>query len=157
MISHNQLRPGLPADNLLADYRIWDSYFTPAHAHPGADGCSALMADIQKSEAAFRLGRFEKLCWFAHVGLGTTSDAALEDLLRRSPSVILRPLERWPDLLLGMIQLNAAHPAAIDAVNRWLADGPMYGVYFPGGGPVPYAAPTPPSIRSFAVFMIAAV
>jgi predicted TIM-barrel fold metal-dependent hydrolase len=133
--SQHQLRPGLPADNVLKGYRIWDSYFTPAHSHPGADGSSALIADIQRSESAFRLGQFEKLCWFAHVGLGTTGDATLEDLLRRSPSVVLRPLEHWPNLLLGMIQLNAANPASLDAVNRWLADGPMCGVYFPGGGP----------------------
>ncbi len=50
--------------------------------------------------------------------------------------VILKPLERWPDLLLGMIQLNANNvPASLDALNRWLRDGPMLGVYFPGGGP----------------------
>ena len=136
MNAPQQLRPGLPADNVLAGYRIWDSYFTPAHAHPGADGSSALLADIQRSEPAIRLGHFEKLCWFAHVGLGTTGDAALEDLLRRSPSTVLRPLDRWPGLLLGLIQLNAANVAAsLDAVNRWLADGPMCGVNFPGGGP----------------------
>ena len=26
-------------------------------------------------------------------------------------------------------------PASLDALNRWLRDGPMLGVYFPGGGP----------------------
>ncbi|HBL47918.1 MAG TPA: amidohydrolase [Planctomycetaceae bacterium] len=46
------------------------------------------------------------------------------------------PLKRWPDLMLGMIQLNANNvPASLDALNRWLQDGPMRGVYFPGGGP----------------------
>jgi predicted TIM-barrel fold metal-dependent hydrolase len=35
-----------------------------------------------------------------------------------------------------MIQLNANDvPASLDALNRWLLDGPMRGVYFPGGGP----------------------
>lgn len=136
MISMNSLRPGLPSAELLASYRIWDSYFTPAHSHPGADGSSALLADIERSLPAIRLARFEKLCWFPHVGLGTTGDAALEARLQREPSLVLRPLERWPELLLGMIQLSVEDPRlAQDAVNRWLRDGPMCGVYFPGGGP----------------------
>ena len=70
------------------------------------------------------------------MGTGTTNDAEYEALARSRPEVILKPLERWPDLLLGMIQLNANNvPASLDAINRWLRDGPMLGVYFPGGGP----------------------
>lgn len=127
---------GLPSREQLRGYRIWDSYFTPAHGHPGADGSSALIADIERSRRAIELGHFEKLCYFPHVGLGTTTDAALEKLLREKPALVLKPLERWPDLLLGMIQLNANDVAAsLDALNRWLRDGPMLGVYFPGGGP----------------------
>ena len=132
----DSLRPGLPSADALAGYRIWDSYFTPAHSHPGADGSSAVLADIERSLPAIRLGHFEKLCWFPHIGLGTTGDAALETRVRREPGLVLRPLERWPELLLGMIQLSAVDlPAAQDAVKRWLQDGPMVGVYFPGGGP----------------------
>jgi predicted TIM-barrel fold metal-dependent hydrolase len=127
---------GLPSREQLRGYRIWDSYFTPAHGHPGADGSSALIADIERSRRAIELGHFEKLCYFPHVGLGTTTDAALEKLLREKPALVLKPLERLPDLLLGMIQLNANDVAAsLDALNRWLRDGPMLGVYFPGGGP----------------------
>lgn len=136
MTQTDQLRPGLPSASQLDEYRIWDSYFTPAHAHPGADGSSALLADIERSLPAIRLARFEKLCWFPHVGLGTTGDSALESRLRHDPALVLRPMERWPELLLGMIQLSATDlQAAQDAVNRWLRDGPMCGVYFPGGGP----------------------
>ena len=70
------------------------------------------------------------------MGTGTTNDAAYEELALSRPEVILKPLERWPDLLLGMIQLNANNvPASLDALNRWLRDGPMLGVYFPGSGP----------------------
>ncbi|MCA9133584.1 MAG: amidohydrolase family protein, partial [Planctomycetales bacterium] len=127
---------GLPASQTLEEYRIWDSYFTPAHSHPGRDGSSALFADIERSQRAIEMGRLEKLCFFAHVGLGTTRDAGLEELLRKQPAVVLRPFERWPQKLLGMIQLNAHDvPASLDAVQRWLGDGPMLGVYFAGGGP----------------------
>lgn len=127
---------GLPSREQLRGYRIWDSYFTPAHGHPGADGSSALIADIGRSRRSIELGHFEKLCYFSHVGLGTTTDGALEKLLREKPALVLKPLERWPDLLLGMIQLNANDVAAsLDALNRWLRDGPMLGVYFPGSGP----------------------
>lgn len=129
-------QPGLPSAEHLRSYRIWDSYFTPSFAHPGADGSSQLMADIQRSLAAIEAGRIEKLCYFAHVGIGTTTDTNYETLVRNRPEVVLKPLERWPNLLLGMIQLNANNvTASLDALNRWLRDGPMLGVYFAGSGP----------------------
>ncbi|MCB1093510.1 MAG: amidohydrolase family protein [Verrucomicrobiae bacterium] len=127
---------GLPSRDQLKRYRIWDSYFTPAHGHPGKDGFSGVVADMERARRAIELGQFEKLCHFAHVGIGTTTDPALETRLRAQPDLILKPLEHWPDKLLGMIQLNANDvPASLDALNRWLRDGPMLGVYFPGGGP----------------------
>lgn len=129
-------QPGLLAPHQLKEYRIWDSYFTPSFSHPGSDGSSGLIADIEKSRPAIRKGQFEKLCYFAHVGIGTTADPDYEQLARTRPDVILKPLEHWPELLLGMIQLNANDvEASLDALNRWLRDGPMLGVYFPGGGP----------------------
>lgn len=132
----DEFRPGLPSSTRLKDYRIWDSYFTPSHSHPGPDGSSRLLADIERSLPAIRTGQFEKLCYFPHVGTGTTTDADYEKLVRSNPQVVLKPLQRWPDLLLGMIQLNANDVAASqDALTRWLKDGPMKGVYFPGGGP----------------------
>lgn len=128
-------RFGLPPAETLKKYRIWDSYFTPSHSHPGRDGSSRLIADIERSLPTIEKGQFEKLCYFAHVGVGTTSDAELERTLRSDPKTILKPLKRWPDMLLGMIQLNANDvPASLDALDRWLRDGPMLGVYFPGGG-----------------------
>ncbi len=130
------IRLGLPSAEQLKSYRIWDSYFTPAYSHPGVDGSSALFADVERSLPAIRKGQFEKLCYFPHVGIGTTNDAAYEELARSNPDVILKALKQWPDLLLGMIQLNANNvSASLDALNRWLLDGPMVGVYFPGGGP----------------------
>lgn len=130
------LRLGLPASGQLKDYRIWDSYFTPSISHPGPDGSSRVIADIQRSLPAIEKGCFEKLCLFAHVGIGTTNDAELEQYLRANPGRVTQPLDRWPELLLGMIQLNASDVrASLDALNRWLRDGPMLGVYFPGSGP----------------------
>ncbi len=127
---------GLPSAQTLKSYRIWDSYFTPAHAHPGRDGSSAVIADVQRSQCAIELGQFERLCYFAHVGIGTTTDPELEQKLAQDPSIALAPLQRWPDRLLGMIQLNANNvPASRDAIDRWVRDGPMLGVYFPGSGP----------------------
>jgi len=130
------LQLGLPSPRELTGFRIWDSYFTPSHAHPGPNGGDRLMTDIERSLHAIRKGRFEKLCLFPHVGIGTTSDAAFEKTVRAKPNLVLRPFNRWPKLLLGMIQLNPNDVrASLDALNRWLRDGPMLGVYFPGGGP----------------------
>lgn len=135
-MNRTDIRPGLPPTEQLKGYRIWDAYFTPAHSHPGSDGSSSLMADIERSLPAVKKGQFERLCYFPHVGIGTTNDMAFENLARSAPDVILKPLERWPQLLLGMIQLNPNNvPASLDALNRWLRDGPMLGVYFPGAGP----------------------
>ena len=127
---------GLPPTETLRGYRIWDSYFTPAFSHPGTDGSSKLINDIEKSMAAIQLGHFEKLCYFAHVGIGTTTDPELENLLRRKPELVLKPLERLPNKLLGMIQLNLQNPkGSLEALDQWVENGPMLGVYFPGSGP----------------------
>ncbi len=128
---------GLPSREQLESYRIWDSYFTPSLGNPGKDGYSGILADMDRSRrSALDLGRFEKLCWFPHVGLGTTSDPAFESLVRAKPETVTRPMEHWPDRMLGMIQVNANDVAAsLDALDRWLRDGPMVGVYFAGSGP----------------------
>jgi predicted TIM-barrel fold metal-dependent hydrolase len=127
---------GLPSAETLKSYRIWDSYFTPAHAHPGRDGKSSMIAEMDRSRRAIELGQFERLCYFAHVGIGTTADPELEQKLTKDRNLVVAPLQRWPDRLLGMIQLNANNlSASLDAVDRWVRDGPMLGVYFPGGGP----------------------
>lgn len=130
------LRAGLPNVETLRSYRIWDTYFTPAFSHPGAEGTRRLFADTERAMPAIRKGAFEKLCYFPHVGTGTTADPGLETLLANNEAVVRSPLTRWPGMLLGMIQLNSGNPArSRDAIRRWIRDGPMVGVYFPGGGP----------------------
>jgi predicted TIM-barrel fold metal-dependent hydrolase len=127
---------GLPSTKELKQYRIWDSYFTPSFAHPGPNGYGQLIADVERSLPAIEKGQFEKLCYFAHVGLGTTNDPTFESLVKAQPDLVLKPIERWPSLLIGMIQLNANDvSASLDALDRWVRDGPMLGVYFPGSGP----------------------
>lgn len=132
----DRFRFGLPSEEKLKEYRIWDSYFTPAVARPGRDGKSLLLAEVRRSERAIELGHFEKLCLFPHVGIGTTTDPAFEELVRQRPEIVLAPFQLMPDRFLGMIQLNAeAVPASLDAINRWVRDDRMCGVYFRGGGP----------------------
>lgn len=130
------VRLGLPPADQLEGYQIWDAYFTPSHSHPGRDGSDRLIADVERSLPAIEKGRIKRLCYFAHVGLGTTSDAEYEQLVRSRPELVTKPLERWSDLLIGMIQLNPQDvQASLDALDRWIGDGPMLGVYFSGGGP----------------------
>lgn len=127
--------PGLPSKATLDRYDIWDSYFTPSHSNPGPDG-SYLTAEIERSLSALEMGRFRRACIFPHVGLGTCNPKTAATL-RANPKLVMKAFDRWPKLLLGMIQLDATDVAgSIDAINRWLRDGPMLGVYIP-------AAPAP--------------
>lgn len=135
-MSNTPWRPGLPSAHQLAGYRIWDAYFTPAHAHPGHDGSSRLLVDVERSIPAIETGKIEKLCYFPHVGIGTTTDPRFEAMIRSHPERVLSALKQWPSRLIGMIQLNPKDVRrSLDAIDRWIRDGPMKGVYFPGGGP----------------------
>lgn len=109
---------GLPSRLELESYRIWDSYFW------ASEKPDQLIADIERSFPAIETGRFEKVCYFLDVSTKETAEAQL------------RPLDRWPDLLLGLIKLNPHDVrGSLAALDRWLGDGPMVGVYFSGGGP----------------------
>jgi uncharacterized protein len=128
------LRLGLPSVQVLEQYRIWDSYFLPAGGR-GADAGARLAADIERTLPAIRKGRFEKLCYFAHVGIGTTTDTAFEQAARADERLVLAPLQRWAGMLLGFIYLNPRDvPASLEALDRWVGEGPMVGVYFAGSG-----------------------
>ena len=138
MQSRNEVaqRFGLPPRDQVQKYRIWDSYFTPAHSNPGNDGICNWKADFERSQKAIELGCFEKLCYFAHVGIGTTSDPALEVILSSNPEIISSQLALDPTRLLAMVQLNGndVH-RSLDAIEQWITEGPMIGAYLPGGGP----------------------
>jgi uncharacterized protein len=134
-VNNSDIRFGLPPAEQLERYRIWDSYFLPTAGH-GTDAIGQLMADIERTLPAIHKGCFEMLCFFPHVGIGTTTDVAFEQAVRNDEQLVLAPLERWPQMLLGMIQLNPHDvPASLEALDRWLGEGQMVGVYFAGGGP----------------------
>lgn len=128
MSDHDGTSFGLPSAEQLKSDRIWDSYFLPSYRD--------FEGDMKRSQRAIEIGNIEKLCYFAHVGIGTTTDAAFEKSRREIPDLISAPLRRWPEKLLGMIHLNANDvSASLDALNHWIRDGQMLGVYFAGGGP----------------------
>ena len=135
-IVENEFRGGLPQADVLRQFEIWDSYFTPSYSHPGPDGSRRLIADIQKSLPAIQKGEFQKLCYFPHVGVGTTTDTTFESFVQQNPRSVMKAIDQWPDLLIGMIQVNARNvQTSLEAIDRWVRDGPMMGVYLPGGGP----------------------
>ena len=95
-----------------------------------------MIADVERALPAIETGRFEKLCYFLHVGIGTTTDAEFERAARSHPESLLKPIRRWPKLLLGMMQLNANDvSASLAALDQWVSEGPLLGVYFSGSGP----------------------
>jgi predicted TIM-barrel fold metal-dependent hydrolase len=135
-MSPANLQLGLPPARVLESYQIWDSYFTPSHSHPGRDGSSRVIADVERALPAIEKGQLETLCYFLHVGIGTTTDSEFEQTARSHPELLLKPLQRWPNLLLGMMQLNARDvSASLDALDQWISEGPLLGVYFSGSGP----------------------
>lgn len=118
----------LPPADILARYEIWDSYLTQARG-------AGVMQSIESLLPLVERYALRKLCYFADAGLGTGS-AAVEQWAREHPEEIDAPLRRWPERMLGFIQLNAHDvPGSLRALDRWLRDGPMKGVYFPGGAP----------------------
>jgi len=118
----------LPPSGVLARYEIWDSYLTQERGAATVPAIEALLPLVERAA-------LKKLCYFADVGLGTASPA-IEAWVSTHPDQIDEPLRRWPELMLGMIQLNARDvPRSLVALDRWLRDGPMVGVYFPGSAP----------------------
>lgn len=122
-------RFGLPPQAELDRYRIWDSYLTPTMVDP--DG-TRLMRDIRETLPRLTKASIRRFCVFLHVGLGT-AEPATEQWVRQHLNEVDAPLRAWPEQAMGLIQLNAADvQGSLNAINRWIADGPMIGVYFPG-------------------------
>jgi len=120
---------GLLRPHWLDEWEIWDSYLTPTMSDP--DG-RALLRDIDRTIPILDLAHIRRFCVFLHVGIGT-ADPGTEKRLTDHPEDIMAPLHRWPDRILGMIQINTSDVRrSLDAINRWIADGPMVGVYLPG-------------------------
>ncbi|MGB0581430.1 MAG: amidohydrolase family protein [Limisphaerales bacterium] len=112
--------PGLPSPQQLNDYEIWDSYFTPAFSATRFDG-DRVSAEIERTLPTLTMGGIKRACIFPHVETA-------------KPNEVLKPFKRWPKLLLGMIVLNTSDvKGSLEALDRWVGDGPMLGVYFPSG------------------------
>jgi uncharacterized protein len=117
---------GLPTAEELRKYRVWDSYFLPLQSANG----QRFSSDVNRSLSAIEKSAIERLCVFLHVGLGT-ADSATEEKLRGNPDAVLAPLRQWGDKLIPMMRLNPTDiRSSLDALNRWMRDGPMAGVYF---------------------------
>jgi len=117
---------GLPPAEELQKYRIWDSYFLPLQSSNG----QRFESDVNRSQSAIQKSAIERLCVFLHVGLGT-ADPATEEKICGNPDAVLAPLRQWGDMLIPMMRLNPTDVSgSLDALNRWMRDGPMAGVYF---------------------------
>ncbi|MEO2014734.1 MAG: amidohydrolase family protein [Fuerstiella sp.] len=120
---------GLPPAEDLRKYRIWDSYFLPLQSANG----QRFASDVGRSQSAIEKSAIERLCVFLHVGLGT-ADSVTEAKLHGNPDAVLAPLRQWSDTLIPMMRLNPTDVrGSLDALNRWMRDGPMAGVYFASG------------------------
>jgi len=121
-------RFGLPEPAYLRSLRVWDSYLTLSYR---VEGQFSLENVFERNLPLFDLAAIERLCPLLGVGLGT-STAEEEEAFHRNPQAIMKALARWPKRLLGVMILNANNVAgSIDAMDRWMKDGPMIGCYFP--------------------------
>jgi predicted TIM-barrel fold metal-dependent hydrolase len=115
---------GLPTAVEWKAFRIWDSYYFPRIRAERGQWDDSVAEDLRDLEPF----RIERLCAYLHVGLGTTNAAKS---ITEDPAQVLAFLERWQDRLLGVIHLNANDvPASLAALDRWIARGPVVGVYF---------------------------
>jgi predicted TIM-barrel fold metal-dependent hydrolase len=75
------------------------------------------------------------MCAYFHVGLGTVRGRDQKSAIE-SPDEIKAVLDRWPDRLLGGMNLNANDVAgSLAALDRWAKNGPMVAVYFSSSPP----------------------
>ncbi len=131
---------GLPSLSELRRYRVWDAYLYPSTVD--RDG-TQLVKTIEQTLPTLDKGAIERFCLFLHIGLGT-ADSVTEARIVAHPEDIAQPLKRWPDRALGLIQLNAGEvDRSLEAVDRWIANGPMVGVYLPDGGRSSFACNHP--------------
>ena len=120
--------PALPD---FMSYRIWDCFSLPSSARPNGTLEVAIEALLQKAD---RFG-IERISPYLHIGMGTLAPG------REAPDVeeagkIRRCFERWPDRLVGFVFLNPHDPqACLEAMDRWIKDGPMAGIVFQDAPP----------------------
>ena len=121
----------VPDRDAFARFRIWDSYYFPRLRQvPGA-----LLEDVAADLELLAPFQIERFCAYLHVGLGTLSTrggaSPAED-----PAQLRTLLERHAGKLLGVINLNANQvEASLAALDTWVRQGPVVGVYFKSSPP----------------------
>lgn len=120
--------PSLPD---FRQYRIWDSFSLPSAARPNGSLEAAIEVLLQRAD---QFG-IERLSPYFHIGLGTLA-AGREGPGAEDPAQIRRCLERWPNRLVGFMFLNPTDPTAcLEAMDRWIMNGPMSGIVFQDAPP----------------------
>lgn len=133
-------RFGLPDLAYLQAMRVWDSYLTISYR---AEGEGSLEKVFERLLPMIDAAGMERLCPLLDVGLATGAPED-EAAFRRDAKAVFSAFERWPKRLLGIIKLNPNHvDASLEALDRWVRDGTMIGVYFSGGtrGALPCSHP----------------
>lgn len=124
--------PSAPTPSSFRDlrrYRIWDCYGSlPTNAR-SSDSLEAAFEAMLTDVSHFGIERISPLL---RVPLGAEEkdpDPARSREMRRC-------LMRWSDRLIGIATLNANDVrGSLDAMDRWIKDGPMAGVFFPSSDP----------------------
>lgn len=116
----------LPSAAELARYEIWDSYFTPPRGAASMSAIEALLPLLER--CALR-----KLCYFAETGLGSGQSGSKKREPALAPDA---PLQRWPDRMMAFLTVSGRDVAgSLAALDHWMRDGTMRGVYLPGSAP----------------------
>jgi predicted TIM-barrel fold metal-dependent hydrolase len=129
---------GLPSREDLVAHRIWDMHYhgmDPAHLRGGK---SLVTQNEEAFEFVDRMG-VELVCPFLHVGLGTaTGDRPSAENDRQ----IEEALTRWRQRLAGHVWLSPRNvQGSLQAIDRWIANGPMVGLKFGNSQALPASHP----------------
>ncbi len=115
MSEFDPTRVGLPSHQDLINLRIWDLHFH------GFDVMEAVLPYIR------RMG-IERLFCLDIGGWGDDPETRRQETLQR------KKLERWRDLVFGIIRIDPTRPkASLEKMERWIADGPAVGIKYQGG------------------------
>ncbi|MEZ5948215.1 MAG: hypothetical protein R3C12_03070 [Planctomycetaceae bacterium] len=131
MTSSSLNLPGLPAASQLRSYRIWDACFTPAYGHQAAMAAVNCCATWNFPSRQSRRGSSRNSA-ISRMSAWEPPGTDLGWRLRAHPQLVMVPFERWPDRLLGMIQVNAWRPMARGHPALDPGWRPMIGAISPG-------------------------
>lgn len=121
-------RIGLPDLSYLKSLRVWDSYLSLSYRPAGKN---SLENELARLLPLIDAAGMERVTPLLDCGLGTGAPED-EEAFRRNPHAVFKVFEQWPDRLLGVIKLNPNNVAgSLEAMDRWIRDGPMIGIYLP--------------------------